>query len=312
MLQDRVDRVDECGVQVEPAERPRRVVVVHPPPIHLAVARVDELGVRRVAAGLDRRGRGHDLEDRARRVEAGGGAVQQRVRTLAVGADAGHLVEVPLDEVRVVRGRGVHRQHLPGPDVERHDRAAAAAERVLGGPLRTRDERQAQVVAFDRRALRLVDERLEDGREIRVLAGQVVVHRPLEAGAEARLGRVADDVGSESARGVLAEVEGAAGLLLLPVRGIGDPVAADLAALDRELGDLLDLVVLPVGEVARGPGLPVRRRDDERDDHANAGEREPCDLPVHVRPLAACMFARFETCSSSASRMKLATTLEPP
>ena len=89
-------------------------------------------------------------------------------------------------------------------------------------------------------------------------------------------------------------------------------VAADLATVDRELRDALDLVVLPVGEVAGRPGLPVRRRDDERDDHADAGEREPRDLLVHVRLLDACMFARLETSSSSASRMKLATTLEPP
>ena len=198
VAEDGVDRVDERRVQVERAERPRRVVVVHPLAVHLAVAGVDEVGVGRVAAGVDRRGRGHDLEGRARRVEAGRGAVQQRVRAPAVGADAGHLVEALLDEVRVVGRRGVHRQHLPGLDVERDDRAAAAAERVLGGPLRARDERQAQVVALDRRALRLVDEGLEHGREVRVLAGQVVVQRALEAGAEARLRRVADDVGGRA------------------------------------------------------------------------------------------------------------------
>ena len=199
--------------------------------------------------------------------------------------DARDLVEVLLDEVRVVRGRGVHREHLARVRLERHDRAAAAAERVLRGALRAGDERQPERVALDRGALRLVDEGLEHGREVRVLAGQVVVHRALETRAEALLRRVADDVGGEPALRIDAEVERAPALLLRPVRRPDDPVAANLAAVDRELRDPLDLVVLPVGEVAGRPGLPVRRRDDERDDHADAGEREPRDLLVHARPL---------------------------
>ena len=48
---------------------------------------------------------------------------------------------------------------------------------------------------------------VDDGREVRVRAGQVVVQRPLEPGARARLRRVADDVRGEPALRVAAEVE---------------------------------------------------------------------------------------------------------
>ena len=161
--------------------------------------------------------------------------------------------------------------------------------------------------------LRLVDERLEHGREVRVLS---------PSGSRSSSAR--DPCGSAPAsssrrRGRRARAAGRRGSRTCgrpssPAGSVAQmhPVAADLATVDRELRDALDLVVLPVGEVARSPGLPVRRRDDEGDDHADAGEREPRDLLVHGRPRAACMFARLETSSSSASRMKLATTLEPP
>ena len=196
--------------------------------------------------------------------------------------------------------------------LERDDGAAAPAERVLGGALRARHERQAEALPWIVAPFALSTKVSSTVERFAFWPGQVVVHRALEPGAEARLRRVADDVGGEPALRVDAEVERAAALLLLPVRRPDGPVAADLATVDRELRDPLDLVVLPVGEVAGRPRLPVGRRDDERDDHADAGEREPRDLLVHGRPRDACMFARLETSSSSASRMKLATTLEPP
>src|SRR5205085_4593491 len=82
----------------------------------------------------------------------------------------------------------------------------------------------------------------------------------------------------------------------------------DQPPLDRELGDPLDRVVLPVGEPRRGPGLPVRRAEDERDDEREPGEREPADLCVHAGP----RFARWEIRSRPARSTKFATTLEPP
>ena len=66
-----------------------------------------------------------------------------------------------------------------------------------------------------------------------------------------------------------------------------------------------------LGEIARRPRLPVCGCDDEDGDQADAGEREARDLAVHRRA-PSWAFARFETSSSNASRMKFATTLEPP
>ena len=59
----------------------------------------------------------------------------------------------------------------------------------------------------------------------------------------------------------------------------------DLAAVDLELRHALDRVVLPVREARRRPGLPVRRRDDERREQHERGDGEAGDLPVHARAL---------------------------
>ena len=143
VAEDRVDRVLQRRAQVEPAEGGRRVVVVDPFAVDLAVARVDEARGRLEAAGVDRGRGGHDLERRARRVEAGRGAVEQRVGTLAVGARAGGPVEVALDVVGVVGGRGGHHEHLAGVGLERDHRAATAAERLERHLLRARDRASA-------------------------------------------------------------------------------------------------------------------------------------------------------------------------
>ena len=66
--------------------------------------------------------------------------------------------------------------------------------------------------------------------------------------------------------------------------------------------------LLPVGEPARGPGLPVRRAEDERDDEREPDQREAADLRVH----RGGSFARFEIRRRPARRTKFATTLDPP
>ena len=118
-------------------------------------------------------------------------------------------------------------------------------------------------------------------------------------------------VGRKPTLRVLAEVQRPAADLLRAVDSEIEAPRPDVAALDRELCDSLDLVVLAVGEVACRPRLPVGGGDDERNDQADTGHGEARDLLVHPSPLV-CSFARFETSRSSASRMKLATTLEPP
>ena len=186
-----------------------------------AVALVDEARVDRVLARVERGRARHDLEGRARRVEAVGGAVQQRRGRAAGGADVVDPREVALDQVRVVgRPRG-HHQHLPGARVERDHRAALARELLHRHALRARLDRQPDVVALDRRAADLVERRLEDGAEVRVRAGQVVVQRRLEPRARARLRRVADEVREEAALRVAAQVELLAADLLDPVRRRG-------------------------------------------------------------------------------------------
>src|SRR5207237_10796133 len=128
--------------------------------------------------------------------------------------------------------------------------------------------------------------------KVRVRGGQVVVVRALEPGLRAALRRVADDLRRERAGGVAAEVERPAVDALADVRREQRvPVAGvDLPALDRELRDALDRVVLPVGEPARGPRLPVRRAEDERDDEREPDDREAADLRAHP----GSSFARYE------------------
>ena len=82
-----------------------------------------------------------------------------------------------------------------------------------------------------------------------------------------------------------------------------------MAALDRELRDAHDRVVLPVGEARGRPGLPVRRPDDQRREQHEREDGELRDLAVHC-VLGA--FARLETSRSNPSKTKLATTDEPP
>ena len=179
----------------------------------------------------------------------------------------------------------------------------------IASTLCTGPQGQPEVVALDRRAADPVERGVEDGVEVRVGAGQIVVLRGLEPGAGAGLGRVADDVREQPVLRVTPEVERLARHASLAVGGQDRAVGgADQPALDRELRHPLDLVVLPVGEPGGRPGLPVGRCDDQRGHEAEADEREAGDLAVHARSA----LARLETSRRPASRTKFATTLEPP
>src|SRR5205814_3804196 len=121
----------------------------------------------------------------------------------------------------------------------------------------------------------------------------------------AALRRIADRLRGEPVRRVRPEVEVLPAALPAHIRSEHCVAVGreDQAALDLELRDTLDLVVLPRREAARRPRLPVRRRDDERREH---DEREKCDagdLFVHAWELA-----RLETRRCPASTRKLATT----
>ena len=218
--------------------------------------------------------------------------------------------EVALDAVRVEARRGGHDAHLPRPRVERDDGPASAPELLERDLLRLEVEVDDDVVALDRLAAELVERGVHERREVRVRGGQVVVQRALEAGARAGGRRVADDVRCQLALRVPAEeerpvVDVAADVPREPPEGVaGD----DQPAVDRELRDAPDRVVLPLGESGRGPGLPVRRHHDQRPDEREGDEREADDPTVH----GFGAFARFETSRRPARSRKLATMLEPP
>ena len=211
------------------------------------------------------RGSGRDrLEGRARRIEALRRAVQERGR----GAGArGRRVQdlrvagVGLDPVRVVRRRRGHHLDGAGLRVEDDRGAAFAGEQRLGQALRAGLDVEDDVVAGDRRPAQAVAELVDDRAEVRVGRRQIGVLGALEAGARPALRRVADDLRGKAAGPVAAEVERLAGDLLLDVRGEDGPAVRgqDQAALDPELRDPLDRVVLLRRQAAGRPRLPVRR-----------------------------------------------------
>src|SRR4029450_12032960 len=118
--------------------------------------------------------------------------------------------------------------------------------------LRPRPEREDQVVAFDRCAAELVQGGVEQGGEVRVRAGEVVVARLLHPRPRRRLGRVPDGMREEWSTWIAPEIE------RLPADAPADVARdecsvrrIDVPALDRELGDDLDRVV------ASGSGASV-------------------------------------------------------
>src|SRR5207248_1199645 len=131
---------------------------------------------------------------------------ERRVR-LARAAAGRDPAEVPLDEVRVVRRAGGENEDLPGGRLERDRGGALPGEELVREPLGARVDRRVQVVPLDRDALEAVEGGVQDRREVRVRAGQVVVVRALQAGLRAALSRVADDLRRERAGRVAAEVE---------------------------------------------------------------------------------------------------------
>ena len=309
VAEDGVDRVRERAREVDRPERARRVEVVHALAVHRAVARIDERRLRRVLLGLERRRRRDDLEGRARHVEPCARTVDERRGGRAVRRDVGDLAVVLLDEVRVEARRGGHHEHLAGARVERHDRAAVRPERLVRDLLRIEVERRHDVVSPDGLAAQLVERLVEHGREVRVRGREVVVERALEPRSRSPDGRVADDVCRQRPVRVAAEEQRPAVDLALTVPCEPSPglEREDEPAVDRELGDASDRVVLTRREARRRPCLPVRRHRDEDGHEPERDVRESDDLPVHRG-----VFARFDTSRRRASRMKFATMLVPP
>src|SRR5439155_17003235 len=133
-------------------------------------------------------------------------------------------------------------------------RTALPAQLVDGHGLRVWIEREQEVVALDRHALELVELALRHRREAAVRTREIVVLGLLEPGARAALRRVAHEMRRERAVRVLAEVVRLPAHLLLHVRRERDLAVAgvDLPAVDRELRDADERVVLPVREPRGG------------------------------------------------------------
>ncbi len=313
LAEDGVDRMLERGREADAAEHLRTALVGIVGDLLAvldAVAGVVEGRGGLVDARVEGGRRSDDLEGRAGRVEAGGRPVDERRAGRAVRAARAprNREEVLLDEIGIVRGRRRHDEDGAGRRVERDDRAAVVAERVERDPLGVGPDRQDEVVAGDGCPLEAVERALQHRVQVRVGRRQVVVQRSLEPRARARLRRVSGHLGREVPGGIAAEVERQPVLLHRAPSGEQRTVGrVDQPAPDRELGDALDCVVLPILEPGHRPGLPVRRRDHERREQNESDHGKACDLPVHCGA-----FARFETSRSPATRMKLATMLDPP
>ena len=286
------------------------VEVVHALPVDDAVAGVDERRRGREPVRVERRRGGHDLERRSRRVEPLAGAVDERRRRGAVGADPLDAAVALLDVVRVEARRRDHHAEAARSWIERDDRAAVAAECVEGGALAVHVQRRDHGVADDRLAVQLVQGLVDERGEAPHRAGQERVERPLEAGAGAACGRVPDDVRSEPSLRVATEVEGAAAHAPLLVAREDARRRQDQPPLDLELGHPLDRVVLALGEGRPRPRLPVRRRHDQHDEKPEREARDAGDLPVHRSTAVAV--ALLETSRRRPSMRKLETMEEPP
>ena len=273
-----------------------------------AVATGVDVELLRPVAGVERaRGR-HDLERRARRVQALRGPVQQRRAALRR-----ELREVLVDPGRVEAGGRVHGDDAAGARLDRDHRAgqALALEPLLGGFLgRPRQARDDVVAGHGLAPQRRADVR-DHRREVGVRRRQVRVLGQLEGGAAVADGVVPDRMGEQRAERIAAGVEREPVATLGPVAGEdGLPVGRqDQAALDLQLAVDQAGVVAPVCQRRGRPDLPVGgHRDQERD--ADGGQpEEGGDLAVHVRLREA---ARSEIMSSRPRTRKLDTIDEPP
>jgi hypothetical protein len=185
VAEHRVDRVHEAGDEVDRSEYLGTVLigeVVDLLAVHRAVARVVEARAWAELLGLERGGRGDDLEGRARDEEPRAGAVEERRSRRAVRRDPRDPTVVLLDEVRVEARRGGHDEDLPGAGVERDHGSAVRSQLLLRDLLCSEVDVGDHVVAPDGPAPQLVDGPVDERREVRVRRREVVVERPLEPG----------------------------------------------------------------------------------------------------------------------------------
>ena len=156
----------------------------------------------------------------------------------------------------------------------------------------------------------------EDRRELVLLARQHVVARLLQPAPAVLDERVADRVGEQPARRVLAHEHGRAAAPLAPVDrdpGLAVP-GEDQAARDRLLLDQRAPVVRVVLEPLRVEHRPVGREPDQQGEQHDEQAVDLPDRHVHTSPPLRIRSARAwsETISSSASRTMLATIELPP
>jgi hypothetical protein len=266
----------------------------------LAVAAVDR-AVGRELAAVERRGGGHDLERRARRVGALGRPVGLR------GVLQRAAVRRVLDRlVRVVAGDRRHRQDPSGRRLHRHDRAGPAGESVDRRLLDVGLDRQVHVVA----ALVALDQPVDRRRQLDRLAAQPLVLRLLETGlAEVR---VADPDRRHVVRalGVPPLVDRVAGRARLLAHAAGQHGAVrrdDLAARHPLGADQVAIVLRARAQRLVVEDGPPRRVGEQQREHADDDQVEVADRLVHAGRRASS-----ETRIRIANRTKLAMIDDPP
>ena len=189
---------------------------------------------------VERGARRDRLERRARQVEVLEGVRHERLRRVG---DQGlpRLLDLRVgagrQAVRVIARVGVHREDVAGRRVDRDDRALVGAERLARLGLHLRHERRDHVPA----ALRPPEDDVGEvlGGELRRGAGEVGVHRLLEAASPVDARVVAGQLAPERATGVGAQelVRGAGVGVRLRLREHGRAVRGeDLAAFHGVLG----------------------------------------------------------------------------
>ena len=190
--EERVARDGERALDGDPAvARAVRAAQVDPVPVEAALA--DELRVGADRARAERGEGDGGLHDGAGRIRAGERPVQERPFRVLVQLAPGGGGERRNEAREVVARRARKGEHLAVPGVQDDCRAAAVAERALGGALQPGVDREDDVAALDGVrggiGLALVAEHVDAEHLGAAAAGEDAVERLLDAPAPEQLVR---------------------------------------------------------------------------------------------------------------------------
>ena len=164
--------------------------VAEAPAAEVEVARVVDRAARRALAELERGQRHERLEGRARRVHAGNGAVVEGLVDGVVELGPALRIDTVDEQVRVEPRLRDEGEHAAALRLDRHQRAAALAERILGDPLQRHVERERDVIARLRGRARQRADAAPRGIDLDVLEAGSAVQLVLVARLDPRLADV--------------------------------------------------------------------------------------------------------------------------